>query len=126
LKSKLYLNEEEARYLDWFDFFEFLLSFKIVQQLNEHPYLGSFIWRWETNRFIFKMIQDAAVRQGRYGDAISDFFGGNDGLEETAAKYDSITSQSQRGGFLGGKSSNYTSQLIQLAKQEKEYQTINN
>ena len=105
LKSKLYPNEEEARYLDWFDCFEFLLSFKAVQQLRPHPYFGSFTWRGETNRFMFKMIQDAAVRQGRYGVAISDFFGGNDGLEETAAKYDSITSQSQRGGLLGGKSS---------------------
>jgi hypothetical protein len=68
---------------------------------------------------MFKMIQDAAVRQGRYGVAISDFFGGNDGLEETAAEYDSITSQSQRGGFWEASPPNYTSQLIQLAKAGK-------
>jgi hypothetical protein len=118
LKSKLYPNEEEARYLDWFDFFEFLLSFKVVQQLNEHPYFGSFTWRWETNRFIFKMIQDAAVRQGRYGAAMSDFFGGNAGLEETAVRYDSIANQSQRD-FMRAGPPNYTTHLIQLAKAGK-------
>ncbi|MBD1906669.1 hypothetical protein NDI37_23945 [Funiculus sociatus GB2-A5] len=118
LKSKLYPNEEEARYLDWFDFFEFLLSFKAVQQLESHPYFGSFTWRWETKRFTFKMIQDAAVQQGRYGAAISDFFGGNAGLEETAVSYDRIASQSQRD-FGRANPPNYTSHLIQLAKAGK-------
>jgi hypothetical protein len=75
-----------------------------VQQLNGRPYFGSFTWRWETNRFIFKMIQDAAVQQGMYGAAISNFLGGNVGLEETAERYDSLTSQS-RSFFLGYKSS---------------------
>ncbi|MBD1900794.1 hypothetical protein NDI44_03565 [Trichocoleus sp. DQ-A3] len=118
LKSKLYPNEEEARYLDWFDFFEFLLSFKAVQQLESHPYFGSFTWRWETKRFTFKMIQDAAVRQGRYGAAISDFFGGNAGLEETAVSYDRIASQSQRD-FGRANPPNYIRHLIQLAKAGK-------
>jgi hypothetical protein len=53
LKSKLYAQEEEARYRDWFDFFEFLLSFKSVEQSEKSPYFGSFTWRWETKRFIF-------------------------------------------------------------------------
>jgi nucleoside 2-deoxyribosyltransferase len=53
LKSKFYAKEEEGRYRDWFDFFEFLLSFKSVEQSEKSPYFGSFTWRWETKRFIF-------------------------------------------------------------------------
>lgn len=64
------------------------------------------------------MIQDAAVRQGRYGSAISDFFGGNAGLEETAASYDRIASQYQMD-FGRANPPNYTSHLIQLAKAGK-------
>lgn len=118
LKNKLYPNEEEAKYLDWFDFLEFLLSFKAVQQLEARPYYGSFTWRGETNRFIFKMIQDAAAQQGRYGSAISNFLGGSAGLEETAKTYDDIANQSQRD-FGRASPPNYTSQLIQLAKAGK-------
>lgn len=115
LKNKLYPNEEEARYLNWFDLFEFLLSFKSVQQLDTHPYFGSFIWRWETNRFIFKMIQDAAIQQGRYGEVISNFFGGQARLEEIAVRYDNIAGKSQRDFGHGGPPT-YTTQLIQLSK----------
>ena len=118
LKSKLYPNEEEARYLDWFDFFEFLISFKAVQQLESYPYFGSFTWRWETKRFTFKMIQDAAVRQGRYGSAIADFFGGNAELKEIAINYDRIANQSQRD-FGRANPPNYIGHLIQLAKTGK-------
>lgn len=115
LKSKLYPTEEEARYLNWFDFFEFLLSFKAVQELNDHPYFGPFSWRRETNRFIFKMIQDTAIQQGTYGSVIYNFLGGNEGLEETAARYDSIANQSQRVVWRLVPP-NYISSLIQLAK----------
>lgn len=115
LKNKLYSTEEEARYIDWFDFFEFLLSFKAVQQSKGYPYFGSFTWRGETQRFIFKMIQDAAVRQGRYGSDISDLFGGDAQLQETAARYDEIATKSQRD-FGRASPPNYISPLIQLAK----------
>ncbi|MFW9262413.1 hypothetical protein HUN01_00820 (plasmid) [Nostoc edaphicum CCNP1411] len=114
LKSKFYAKEEEGRYLDWFDFFEFLLSFKAIQT-KEHPYFGSFIWRWETKRFMFKMIQDAAVRQGRYGSGISDLFGGDAKLKETATQYDEIASQSKID-YGRAVPPNYISHLIQLAK----------
>jgi nucleoside 2-deoxyribosyltransferase len=115
LKSKLYAQEEEARYMDWFDFFEFLLSFKAVQQSKENPYFGSFTWRWETKRFIFKMIQDAAIPQGRYGTGISDLFGGDEQLQETAVRYDEIATRSQTD-FERVAPPNYIVPLIQLAK----------
>ena len=115
LKSKLYAQEEEARYMDWFDFFEFLLSFKAVQQSKEYPYFGSFTWRRETKRFIFKMIQDAATPQGRYGTGISDLFGGDAQLQETAVRYDEIATRSQKD-FERVAPPNYIVRLIQLAK----------
>ncbi|MFN8953293.1 MAG: hypothetical protein ACK5WC_19490 [Aphanizomenon sp.] len=117
LKSKLYAKEQESRYRDWFDFFEFLLSFKAVQQF-QYPYVRSFTWRWETKRFIFKMIQDAAVGEGRYGTAILDFCGGGTKLQETAKKYDEISSQSRRSLFPGH-TPDYISDLIKLAKEGK-------
>jgi len=115
LKSKLYAKEEEARYRDWFDFFEFLLSFKSVEQSKEYPYFGSFTWRWETQKFMFKMIHDTATRQGRYGSGISDLLGGDAQLQETAAKYDAIAVKSQQD-FGRVDPPNYIVPLIQLAK----------
>jgi nucleoside 2-deoxyribosyltransferase len=117
LKSKLYPTEEETIYIDWFDFFEFLLSFKRVQQSQYH-YFGPFTWRWETKRFMFKKIQDAAVGEGRYGIAILDFCGGDTKLQETAKKYDEIASQSQESLFPGH-TLDYISDLIKLAKTGK-------
>lgn len=117
LKSKLYPTEEEETYIDWFDFFEFLLSFKAVQQ-SQYPYFGSFAWRWETKRLLLKMIQDAAGKEGgegRYGTAILDFFGGDTKLQETAKKYDEIARQSRRSLFPGN-TPDYISDLIKLAK----------
>lgn len=96
--------------------------------LNMYPYFGSFTWRNETNRFIIKSIQDAALRQGRYGTAISDFFNGDAGLEESAEKYDSIASQS-RGDFGRNSPPAYVSKLIKLAKAGKRvtsYRDLNN
>jgi nucleoside 2-deoxyribosyltransferase len=115
LKSKLYAQEEEARYMDWFDFFEFLLSFKSVEQSEKSPYFGSFTWRWETKKFMFKMIHDTATRQGRYSSGISDLLGGDAQLQETAAKYDAIAVKSQQD-FGRVSLPNHISLLIQLAK----------
>ena len=64
---------------------------------------------------MFKMIQDAAIPQGRYGTAILDFCGGDTKLQETAKKYDEIASQSQGSLFR----SDYISDLIKLAKTGK-------
>ncbi len=115
LKSKLYFQEEETKYIEWFDLFEFLLSFKAIQ-ITQDPYFGSFVWRYETNRFIFKMIQDAAIEQGRYASGISGLFGGNLKLEETAIKYDEIakTKKYTLFGYTGPPC--YINKLIQLAK----------
>lgn len=63
-----------------------LLSLKSVQQRDEYPYFGSFTWRWETKRFMMGMVQDAALRRGRYGVVISNFLGGDAGLEETTSE----------------------------------------
>ncbi len=118
IKSKIYPHDEEARYLDWFDLFEFLISLKSVQLSKGYPYFGSFTWRSDTNRFIVKSIQDAALRQGRYGAAISDFLNGDASLIEAAQKYDIIASET-RGNFGRAVPPNYVSALIQLASSGK-------
>jgi nucleoside 2-deoxyribosyltransferase len=115
LKSKLFPTEDEARYLNQFDFFEFLISFKSAQY-NSHPYFGSFTWRSETRRFLIQTIQDAAVQHGKYGRAIQNLFDGISGLEETAQKYDLIVSQSRRDFGRGGPPGNIV-ELIDFAKQ---------
>ena len=66
IKNLLYPNYEEIRYHDWFDLFEFLISLKTVELSDKAPYFGSFTWQTQTNRFIIKSIQDAALREGRY------------------------------------------------------------
>lgn len=115
IKSKLYPNEVEARYLDWFDLFEFLVSLKSVQINREHPYFGSFTWRTETNRFIVKAIQEATLEKSRLGIAISKLFDGVQQLEEVAKKYDEIASQ-VRWNFGRGGPPAYIDTLVQLAK----------
>lgn len=116
IKNTLYPNEEEARYSNWFNLFEFYISLKSVQIGEGHPYFGSFTWRNETNIFIIKSIQDTALRQGKYGAAISDFFHGYDSLIEAAKKYDSIASET-RWDFGRTGAPQYISLLIQVAKQ---------
>jgi hypothetical protein len=115
IKSKLYPHEEEVQYLNWFDLFEFLLSLKSVHLNGEYPYFGSFTWRWETNRFIIKSIQDAILQQGRYGSAILTIFNTEADLERTAQKYDTIASQS-RSDFWRASPHKNVSKLIELAK----------
>ncbi|MBW4538751.1 MAG: DUF4062 domain-containing protein [Myxacorys chilensis ATA2-1-KO14] len=115
LKNKLYPNEVEARYLDWFDLFEFLVSLKSVQLNREHPYCGSFTWRTETNRFIVKAVQEAVLEQGRLGRVISSLFNGTQELEAVAQRYDEIASQI-RWDFGRGGAPAYISKIVQLAK----------
>ncbi len=115
IKSKLYPHEEELQYLNWFDLFEFLLSLKSVHLNEQYPYFGSFTWRWETNRFIIKSIQDAILQQGRYGSAILTIFHTEADLERTAQKYDTIASQT-RSDFWRASPHKYVSKLIELAK----------
>jgi hypothetical protein len=115
IKSKLYPHEEEVQYLNWFDLFEFLLSLKSVHLKGENPYFGSFTWRWETNRFIIKSIQDAILQEGRYGSAILTIFNTEADLERTAQNYDTIASQT-RSDFGRVGPPKYVSKLIQLAK----------
>jgi nucleoside 2-deoxyribosyltransferase len=115
IKSKLYPYEEEVQYLNWFDLFEFLLSLKSVHLNEPYPYFGSFTWRWETNRFIIKSIQDAILQQGRYGSAILTIFNTEADLERTAQKYDTIASQS-RSDFWRASPHKNVSKLIELAK----------
>lgn len=118
IKSKLYPHEEEVQYSNWFDLFEFLLSLKSVHLNEEYPYFGSFTWRWETNRFIIKSIQDAILQKGKYGSAILTIFNTEADLEQTAEKYDTIASQT-RSDFGRASPPQYVSKLIQLAKTGK-------
>jgi nucleoside 2-deoxyribosyltransferase len=116
-KENFFSTEDDARYLNQFDFFEFLIAFKSAQQ-NLDPYFGSLTWRSETRRFLIHMVQDAAVRQGKYGPAIQDLFGGISGLEKTATKYDSIVAQ-YRGHFGRAHPPGHIAKFIQLAKEGK-------
>lgn len=118
IKSKLYPNEVEARYFEWFDLFEFLVSLKSVQLNRDYPYFGSFIWRTETNRFIIKAIQEAVLEKGRLGIAISQLFYGKEKLEEVAQRYDDLASQ-VRSDFGRRGAPAYIGKLIQLAKAEQ-------
>jgi Domain of unknown function (DUF4062) len=119
IKDKLFPTEEEIRYLDWFDLFEFLVSLKSVQLDIDHPYFGSFTWRTETNRLIFKAIQEAALSQGKLGIAISNLFNGAEELETVAGKYDSISSKIHWD-FGRGSAPTYISKLVRLAKAEQK------
>ena len=115
IKQKLYPNEVETRYLDWFDLFEFLVSLKSVQLNREHPYFGSFTWRTETNRFMVKAVQEAALEKSQLGVAISKLFGGAKELEEVSQRYDDLASQIHWDFGRGGVPA-YINKLIQLAK----------
>jgi hypothetical protein len=117
IKNTLYPNEEERKYLDWFDLFELLISIKGVQMCNDYAYFGSFTWRNETNRFIIKSIQDAAIRQGKYGIAISNLLNGDTGLIEAGQKYDEIVREIRWG--FGRSAPDYVGKLIQLARNGK-------
>jgi hypothetical protein len=117
VKNLLYLNEQENRYLQWFDFFEFLFSFKMTQQ-TKNTYFGSFWWRLEndsrTQRFIFKRIQDIAISHGKDGEKLLDFFDGKTEFEKTATKYDENANEHFKKHRWGGHPY-YISQLIKLA-----------
>ncbi|MEM7589957.1 MAG: DUF4062 domain-containing protein [Cyanobacteria bacterium P01_A01_bin.83] len=128
IKNILYPNEEEAKYFNWFDLFEFIVSLKSVQLGKNRPYFGSFTWRTETNRFIIKSIQDTALRKGRYGAKISDFFNGDTNLKLAAQNYDNIANQSHWE-FGRVSAPNYVELLIELAKEGKRvttYRELNN
>ena len=116
IKDKLYPHETAVEFSEWFDLFEFLVSLKSVQ-LNYEPYFGSFTWRTETNRFIFKAVQEAVLEQNRLGKVISNLFNGSQELEAVAEKYDDIASN-LRWGFGRGSAPSYISKLIQMAKSE--------
>lgn len=116
IKDKLYPHETAVEFSEWFDLFEFLVSLKSVQ-LNYAPYFGSFTWRTETNRFIFKAVQEAVLEQNRLGKVISNLFNGSQELEAVAEKYDDIASN-LRWGFGRGSAPSYISKLIQMAKSE--------
>lgn len=128
IKNMLYPNEEETEYFNWFDLFEFIVSLKSVQLGNNYPYFGSFTWRRETNRFIIKSIQDTALRKGKYGTKISDFFNGDTNLKIAAQNYDNIVNQ-VHWDFGRGSAPNYIELLIELAKAGKRvttYRELNN
>lgn len=118
LKIKLYPNEEEPRYIDWFDLFEFLLSLKSVQMGKVYPYYGSFTWRTDGRRMLIRVMQDAALGQGRYGVAIQRLFNGRGGLEQAAESYDNIANQTRSDYGRAGPPS-YINLLIELAEAGK-------
>jgi hypothetical protein len=92
VKDLLYPSVDKLKYLNYFDLFEVLISLKYTQ-LNEshtYPYFGSYTWRTDTRRFIVKSFQEAALRQGSIGIAISNLFNGTEEFEEASLKYDAI------------------------------------
>jgi hypothetical protein len=119
VKNLLYLNEEENRYFQWFDFFELLFSLKMTQQISK-TYFGSFSWRLEndsrTQRFIFKRIQDIAISHGKDGERLLDFFDGEIEFNKTATQFDQNATKHFRDNLWGGHPY-YISQLIKLVKE---------
>jgi hypothetical protein len=119
VKNLLYLNEEENRYFQWFDFFELLFSLKMTQQISK-TYFGSFSWRLEndsrTQRFIFKRIQDIAISHGKDGERLLDFFDGEIEFNKTATQFDQNAAKHFRDPLWGGHPY-YISQLIKLAQE---------
>lgn len=118
LKIKLYPNEEESRYIDWFDLFEFLLSLKSVQMGEDYPYYGSFTWRTDGRRMLIRVMQEATLGQGRYGVAIQNLFNGRGDLKQAAESYDNIASQ-KRFDFGRAGPPSYIKLLIELAEAGK-------
>jgi hypothetical protein len=101
MKSKLYPNEDEALYIDWFDCFEVLLSLKSVQiqdkrkpsqQSRIYPYVGSFVWRTDGRRKIITTVQDAAAGDNLHGIAVRKLFGDINHFLSLATTYDEIAS----------------------------------
>ena len=125
VKNLLYLNEQENRYLQWFDFFEFLFSFKMTQQ-TKNTYFGSFSWRLEnesrTQKFIFKQIQDIAISDGKDGERLLDFFDGKTEFEKTATKYDENADEHFKKHRWGG----YPYDISQLIKLVQEGKRVSN
>ncbi|MEL7417125.1 MAG: DUF4062 domain-containing protein [Cyanobacteria bacterium J06555_3] len=114
MKTWLYPQEEEKRFINWFDLFELLMSLKSVQQKDDRPYMGSFVWREETYKFWIKMFQDAVYQKGKGGKTILKLFGSLDVFESTAEKFDEIAANYQSNGLA--RPPFYTSKVIRLAK----------
>ena len=116
IKSKLYPNEEEERYLNWFDLFEFLTSLKTVEFCGA-PFPGSFVWRRDTKTFMIKAIQEAIRQNSKLGKAVLRLFDDTENLKKIASRSD----QEKIGyNFLSGASyPSYISQLIEWAEKGK-------
>lgn len=114
MKSLLYPEEEEKRFVNWFDLFELLMALKSVQQDDGRPYMGSFVWREETQRFWIKMIQDTFDPKDRNSKAILKLFGNIDAFESVAEKFDDIATNYQTNGLA--KPPSYISKIIRLAR----------
>lgn len=114
IKSLLYPQEEEKRFVNWFDLFELLMALKSVQQGEGHPYMGSFIWREETQKFWIKMFQDAVYKKGRNGKIILKLFESIDIFESVAEQFDKIAANYQNNGLT--RPPFYLSKVIRLAQ----------
>ena len=132
IKEKLHPNEDDDMYVNWFDCFEFLLSFKSVQmkllQVTSgnrglFPYIGSFVWRGDSRRKLIKIIQDAAIEKNKYGIAVSNFIGGKEALEKLSIEYDSVGSKNKFNFGIGG-FPDYINFLVESAKKGQPITTI--
>jgi nucleoside 2-deoxyribosyltransferase len=116
IKSKLYPDLMEEKYLNWFDLFEFLVVLKSIQLEKQSPCFGSFVWRRTTRPFMIKSIQSSVLKKDRLGMSILGLFDGIETFEMVAQKYDDcVRNITLNYGRIGPPSN--ISKVIQLAKQ---------
>jgi hypothetical protein len=97
MKSKLYPNLTEIKYLGWFDLFEFLVTLKSFQLEKRFPYFGSYCWRTETRHFVGKSIQSAVLKKNKTGMGILELFNDTETLEIALQTYSDLTKNTRFG-----------------------------
>ncbi|MTF40341.1 hypothetical protein [Cyanobacterium aponinum] len=125
IKNKLYPHEEEQKYINWFDLFEFLISLKSVEKCScSYPIHGSFVWRHETKNFIIRTIQDAVWQNSKLGKTVLRLFDDITNFKELANKYDSYAKQCNRSPDFERSYPFYISELIRLAEEETRVSSL--
>lgn len=126
IKNKLYPHEEEQKYINWFDLFEFLISLKSVEKCScSYPINGSFVWRHETKNFMIKAIQDAVWQNSKLGKTVLRLFDNITNFKELANKYDSRAKQCNSSLGFDRSYPFYISELITLAEEEQRVSSLN-
>ncbi|WP_069791591.1 DUF4062 domain-containing protein (plasmid) [Cyanobacterium sp. IPPAS B-1200] len=117
IKNKLYPHEEDQKYINWFDLFEFLISLKFVEKCNcSYLINGSFVWRHETKNFIIKAIQGAVCQNSKLGKTVLGLFDDITNFKELAHRYDSLALEYNSSLGFDRSYPSYISELITRAE----------